>query len=275
MPVMNILDRDTHLFVVYKSPIVHRLFVALKVGFSALILMLVVAALYWGALVQSVLNGHVPGWVHVFGIALVLSTPVFILWLAHRSEPTRLVLHENRLRVGGWLFGREIPFDDVGLVTLEEPEATVGKAQHLIIQRRSGKATKIWLKPADAAECFNALRALCEHIPALGPGHEVYAPANPEHDHQARRVLAMEFRRKARRAVATMLVCGALAIAAGAGLILGGSAARTRPKVWIAVVILPAMAIGSAIASSKYRRAALVLERDEEELATQADLDAA
>lgn len=266
MHAMGPLEHQSSLSVTYRSPPGHRVFAAFKVSLVGLFLMLFVAAFFWGALVPGAFPQGAPVLAHAIGVALLLPVPVLMLWLGDHSHPTRIVLHEDHLRLGSWPFARIVLFDDVRLVKLERHERTVGKVQKLVVQQRGGKSMGIWLKGSDAAECFEALRMICEHIPALGPADEIYGPVNSKHMHHARWVVAREFRRKARRALASCILCTVFSLSAASGLIYGSVNSRNQARAWMAVVILPAGAIGSAVAFSRYRRRARDLDRENEEM---------
>ncbi len=239
--------------VVYRSPWNHR-GGAVAIGMLATLLLGgALAAIYWALLVPNLWGTSPPTGAHVLGGALLLPLPVIMLLVQNLEEPSRLIVRDDSIWLGGVLAGRTIRYDEVSLLELERPDGTVGKAHKLIVRGRTRRSRSIWLRTADAQEAFDALRTLCEHAPAIGDQQEAYDPRNAHFAQQGRSALAREFRRKARKSLAGTLGCGCLAILSVSLLVFGGPAARRQPKAWIGAVLLPLAAVGCAVAWSQNR----------------------
>lgn len=244
----------------FRSPLLQRFFKVFKAFLVFVLVGLFLAATIWGALLPNLFRHQPPLWAHLAGAGILLLFAAIIFWTCDRLDPTRLVLNEDGLWVGGRIFGRSLLYNDLRLIKQEKPEKTVGQARQLIVEKALAKPLAIWLSPKDAEECFDALRALCEHAPAIGLASEIYEPADSTFADRARFALVRDFRRKARRGLAGAIGAAVLTIAAVLSLTLGGKPSRTGTRNWVSVIVLPLAAIGSMASYLENRRRIRELE---------------
>lgn len=238
---------------VYRSPAAERVFSVIKTVFVSFLL-ISVAAGFAGALLLPTVQKGSAAWVLAPLGLVVLAIPFLVVYLANRGEPTRLSMFDDRLEIGGRLFRRRFTYDELHMVKLETPDNKIGKSVKLLIEPKPGKSIGMWLKADEAQECFDALRSMSPHIPAIGLGQSLHAPVDPRFADRGRQILAQEFRRRAQRALMggiASCVVGCLIIG---GLIFGGPAVRQRPRSWMMAAVFPIAGAGAIVTSFGLRR---------------------
>jgi hypothetical protein len=239
------LDSTEPQRVEFRSPVANRVYKIFKATFSTIMLTLflamgVVALIMWQWPNQQ------PDWAIALGALIVLAFVGWMVWVFDRLDATRLILMEYELWIGGRFFGRRASYDDMRLIKLEQPGGAVGKVAQVHLHRTRGGPMTIWLRIADAQDCFAALRSMCGQSPAIGLD-AVYGPERDEFAEQARHVLRREFEHRARRSLSAAIMAGVFGAALMGGLAAGG-VARGWP-----LTLVAALFIGMCAAVMRYR----------------------
>jgi hypothetical protein len=183
-----------------------------------------------------------------------------------RRRPGRIVLDERSLCASGLLFRRSIRYEDVALLSLRRPENTLGGGCQVIARRQRGRPIAIWLRRDDAEECFDILRRMCEHAPAIDLEAAVLTPEDPLHRRHGLLVAAEEFRRRARRNVLVATLMAVFSVSAILSLVSHyngtSTSSRSVSRRWFSAVCFPIAAIGAGMAWRGNRRCARELADD-------------
>ncbi len=173
-----------------------------------------------------------------------------------RVLPTILRLHADGLSIGGRLLGREIAYDDVRLIKINETDRRTSPRGIVRIRATRGPEYTFWLSSADAEECFNAIRGLCQHVAALGPDDHVQASPGGVEVPAVRDALREEYRRRAVRSFAGAI--GLLVMTGFFGWLLlsGNLSSFSHTKTLVLVVVLPIASVALLIKSATERRRA-------------------
>jgi hypothetical protein len=224
-----------------------------------LLLVIIVSAMIGGVL-PAFRGQSPPLWLLIALLIMPWPLAVMLYIAMVRRAPARICLREDVIQTGGWLTGRDTPYEGIRMLKVERPEKTVGNQGLLTLQVPDKSLVKIWLKSAEALECFDALRSLCPHAPAIGLSGETYEPLDASHADAGRRTLADEYRRRAVWAMGTAVVMGALAPLHLAAIVFGWSAGLGRSPPVTRTIILAGVSIGALVSSLEQRRRARAIE---------------
>jgi hypothetical protein len=203
-----------------------------------------------------------PPWLVVSMLLMPLPLSGMLYVVMVRRRPSRLALRDDVIRIGGCLLGRDVPYENVWLLRLAEPDKTIGGERLLTVQTTRGSKVRIWLASREALECFDALRGLGTHTLGIGLRGEILTPSDPTLTHQGRRTLGREYRRKARTYLITAIVVGMISLCCAMLLLLNLGSAQSHPGVWIRTIGLGVFAILTLAASLEQRRRARTVERE-------------
>jgi hypothetical protein len=245
----------------YHTPWSTRVFARFARGVTCLLLIAVVTGIIGGVLM---VNRHSPPPAWLAAGLLIAPWPLAIMLFVamSRRSPTRLALRDDLIQVGVGLLRREVQYEDIRLLKIERPPKTVGRQSLLTLQAAAGAPMKIWLKSGEALECFEALRGLCAHAPAIGLDGETFEPLDPAHAHRGRSTLAAEHRRKAAWAMAAAVLLGSFALLHVAAMLLGWGAGNGRSPPVTRTIILSGVALGALMSSLEQRRRARAIETE-------------
>lgn len=208
------LEDPTLTRVEFRSPLYQRIFRFIKIFFTTILLLMVLAVAWYG---MCLLFWTQPPPSAFTGLPVVMLVFLFfIIWALDRHEPFRIIFSEFDLWIGGRFSGRRTTYENVRIVRQEVPDNSIGRLRSIVIDRHRGRALKIWLSANDAQQCFDALRQMCDHAPAIDQD-DIHAPANPEHAAAAVEVLNADLRAKMRAA----LIGGTAAFVLGTVLFVG------------------------------------------------------
>ena len=128
-----------------------------------------------------------------------------------------ILIDETGFTLRGLFVKRRFLLDEVRLLTLARPSGrTLNRLMVVTAQISRVIQPAIHLREDEARSCFDALRALCAHTPAVGPDDEAYQPVDPAFKPNAAAVLKQAYRRRA-----VLSLCAAVAFAVAAPAILG------------------------------------------------------
>ena len=201
----------------------------------------------------------VPTWGVVTLVVANVLVMVVVTWLAAQVgrdyRYRKLVFRDDGVWLGGLIFGRVIPYDDIRLVTLTFPRKTVGMARHLEIQRRGKRTTRIWLRQGEAEECLGALKSLAEGAAAVGVAGDLHMPKDERFHAEAHVALASTHLRKAIIYFVLSAVVGlAWIIVSSFGFYVGGLFALTNVRAWVLLVMIPLASLGWCVSAVRHLR---------------------
>ncbi len=246
--------------VAYRTPWGSRV-----IAFMARLALSLLVFIFGGALVGGLMAAYQPlqppTWMIVAlpMTSLVLAAVLFVR-LARR-KPNRLAFRDEAVHTGGWLLGRRIPYGQIALLEMEAPESTLGDQRLLWLHPSRGGRIRIWLRSNEAIECFDAMRGLCPHAPAIDVGGETLMPLDPACDGAGIHTLVTELRRKARRYLIGAVCLGALMLFYIVGSLLGTTSTTRRWGAWASSAAFGMAGLGILAASLDLRRRAIELER--------------
>jgi hypothetical protein len=182
----------------YSAPEGHwtKTFVALMLveiiscGIASLIIWL-------GIIPQTWHSTTAPVWAHLAGGAgLMFITVVLVAW-GRRELLSQITMSADGFALRGWINGGKFSYDDVRLITLSmNPKDGLPRLRLAVDFTRKSRRM-IWLPSTDAKECFEAMRGLCEHAPAIGLSDQIQLPRNPSFRTDGLLTLSRVFRRRA------------------------------------------------------------------------------
>lgn len=264
-------DPFTPIRVEYRSPwttaAVRFLICLIIIGFFAFI----AALLWWGVVVNSNPGNASLTWA---GTILIGFATLPVGWFVGREYPSRLVITEDGVTLGSWIFKRHFVHDAINLVELHREVGASEKVVAIRLETRWRRYTSGPLRVSDAIEAWEAIRSLNPN--ALGRyfagerDHTLILPNSPIKSDPLRLREAMldSLRARRRRAGLTTIAFTVITIAAALALIYfrQSISSVTLGKVWALALLGPFAAIAAGlmfIAAHRRLRALLTMQREE------------